>query len=380
MEGYDAIPTCPPFISDKMRFVFDSKFVAEYDAAKRLAASAADFNALRQQALQFLSSSLVELQNKVSQLLTQVGATQEALRQLQNPSPEQQTAVTAAQKALNSCGDLGNTVKKVIDEVQTPSSDAAGALAQLVSRLYEVRSKAPTCLQDLQSALTAAAMPGTIKPLLESLEPLVQAIAAVLKVTEPAMQPPLETSPLLLASARDTSVSLLTVNREENDVVSIRARVLDGNTVVSESMRHLRVRSLGFVADTGAVVLWARELTPEGHRGPFSPSAGAYAVIRYKGYRDGCTKNAKDANGGPGECLEADAGSPFFQVLAPGLGVAAVVIPRLGSGSTDLAWMATANLFGDVLQANLGMTTGGKPVWGVGIGLHRLAGIGTYFQ
>jgi hypothetical protein len=384
VEGYDLIPTGPPIISDKTRFVFDSKFVAEYEEARRLAAAATNWNAAREQALQFFSASLTRIKDTVSEFLKRLNAARDSIDGLGRPTTEQQrAAIAAALDALKSCEDLGSDVEKAIDVLKTPNSNAADALQQLVGKLYDVRSKAPICLQDLKKALEDAAMPGTIKSLLEPIQKLAQEIAAVLKVTEPAMQPLLQTSPVLLARARDTSVSLLSVKREENDVVSIRARVLDGETIVSESMRNLRVRSEGFVADAGAVVLWARELNHEGHRGPFSPSAGAYAVIRFKGFRWGCTKDAKDAqgaNGVPGECLEADAGSPFFHVLAPGLGVAAVVIPRLGSGSTDLAWMATAHLFGDVLQGNIGVTTGGTPVWGVGIGLHRIAGLGTYIQ
>ena len=380
VEGYDAIPTGPPIISDKTRFVFDSKFVAEYDAAKRLAAAAADSNSVREQALQLLTARLREIQNEVSQLITQAGTAQDEISKLGTLTPEQKSAVDFAQKAITSCGDLGTEVKKAVDVVQAPSSNAAEALQLIVGRLYEVRSTAPACLQALKAALAAPAIPNELKSILEKIEPLGQAIASVLKVTEPASQPPLETSPMMLASARDTSVSLLNVNREENDVVAIRARILAGNAVVAESTRHARIRSQGFVADTGAVVLWARELNPEGHRSPFSPSAGVYAVIRFKGARKDCSNRAASVNGVPGECLEADAGSPFFHVFAPGIGVAVVVIPKLGSGSTDVAWMATGHLFGDVLQTNIGMTTGGTPVWGIGIGLHRIAGIGTYIQ
>jgi hypothetical protein len=92
-------------------------------------------------------------------------------------------------------------------------------------------------------------------------------------------------------------------------------------------------------------------------------SPGAYAVLRYKGSR-----------------ADGESGASALHILAPGLGVAAVAIPQRDDGAAVLAWLATAQLFGDILQASVGATTDLKPVWGVGIGLHRIAGIGKYFQ
>jgi hypothetical protein len=150
--------------------------------------------------------------------------------------------------------------------------------------------------------------------------------------------------------------------RKEGDPITIRARIYNENNMAvpgAETEALLRIRSQGLVSDVGAAVLFLRGINPS--PGPFKPAAGAYAVIRFKGWRD-----------------NEEASSPFFGTLAPGMGIAVVAVTQ-SDGSTKLAWTASFQFFNDVLQVNVGVTSDGDPIWGFGLGLHKLVGLGTYF-
>jgi hypothetical protein len=368
VPGYDDLTPGSPRLIEKTRFTFDERFQEEYAAAKALARNAADWNKLRAAAEEAIRRKLTEIAAELKTLAASSAAL--ATKAETDPLPAVKNAAKDLRAAATSIQEAVTLATPALDAAVHPSPDADPAvlLAAAVNALqgsapkFEAAAKAlVAAFQQLQTAGTALAAEAG------KLANGAAQLAARALGSKIAAAPQLPTIRVKIEEARDTEISLLGTNRADGDVLTITGRVLErtGEQDVlvpgGEITTHLRVRSRGFVADTGAVVLFVRPVRHD--PGPFVPAAGAFAVYRFKGWRGG-----------------GEAHSSFWYYTAPGLGVSAVAIPRSSDGSTQLAWMGTFHLFGDVLQASIGTTTDAEPVWGVGIGLHRIAGLGKYFQ
>ncbi len=373
VPGYDDLATGPARNVEKTRFTFDERFAQEYAAAKVLAREAADWNKLRAAALEAVQRKLGELHDQLDSFAKQAKAL--ASQAEHDPRTEVQQAAAELEKAARKLGDAFQAASPALKSAIKPPAGAdpaellAGALGALQKISPAVRDAAGalvSAFNTLQKGKAAIATSAE-KLATDVAELAARALGASVAAKPPVAAPQLSGTKVKLAEARDTEISLLVTDRADGDVVTISTRVLDaapeGDTPIAggEMTRYLRVRSRGFVADTGAVVLFTRPMHHD--PGPFIPAAGAYAVFRYKGWRS-----------------DGQANSNFWYYAAPGLGVSAVAIPRSSDGATQIAWMGTFHLFGDVLQASLGTTTDAAPVWGIGIGLHRIAGLGKYFQ
>lgn len=364
LPGYDSLSPGEPRLVDKTRFVFDERFQAEYEAAKRLASAAAESNGLKQAALEAIRLRLEALASGAREAKTHAGALQRLLE-------AGKAAEDLARKVKSLVEKTSSIAGKLVPAMEAALSPQAGAdpaklLQAVVSALegaFNDTKEAYALLQQIQDGSVSLAKG------LPELAEAVQAVAKDLRLvmggavaSTVASVPALATLQVRVEDARDTELTLLQTNRAEGDVVTIRGRLIENDRVVAggEQVRYLRVRESGFVADVGAVVLFVRPVAPD--PGPFVPSAGAYAVFRYKGWR---------ADG------EARAG--FLRTVAPGLGVSLIAIPDNSRGSATVAWLGTAHLFGDILQAAFGVTPEAKAVWGFGFGLHQIAGIGKYW-
>jgi hypothetical protein len=361
LPGYDALPPGVAQPIDKTRFVFDERFEEEHAAAQKLAKSAGDWNALRKLAEEALRTQLGSLASAVE------GVEKEARKVETVLSDAKLRSEAAAAKAIaEDLLHVATAVRATLDQAANPRGDTdpalllravIGAFQAQYDEILDVTAR----IGKLASTVAEGAAGAKVS--LGALQAGAAQLAAAAMRSGVASQPELTEVRVRLAQARDTELSLIQAERQEGDVVTIQARLRDGDTVVpgGETVRHLRVRARGWVADVGGAVLFVRPISHD--PGALAASAGAYAVLRYKGSR-----------------AAGDSSANFFHVLAPGFGVSAVAVPRRQDGGTDLAWMATVHLLGDVLQASLGATTDLTPVWGVGIGLHRIAGIGKYFQ
>jgi hypothetical protein len=374
IPGYDDLKAGPARTIDKTRFTFDEQFAEEYAAAQALAREAGSWDRLRAAAIAAVQKKLTEIQAKLGTLATEVQAL--AVQAAREAAPEVKAVAAELEKAgqrLKAAHDLAAPALQAAIK-PPPGADPAALLSAVVTALQQAAPevvRAAEILEDaaprLQRASASVAASGT-RLLNQVAELATRTLGSIFVASKPAMAAPAPSATQVrLAAAHDAELSLLVADRKDGDIVKLTARVFDtgpdGEIPVpgGETTRYLRVRSRSVVADTGAVVLFTRPLTRE--PGPFVPGAGAFAVLRFKGYRD------------PGQ-----ANSNFWYYTAPGLGISAIAIPRAADGSTQLAWMGTFHLFGDVLQAALGTTTDAVPVWGFGLGLHRIAGIGKYFQ
>jgi hypothetical protein len=351
VEGYDDIVPGAATLIDKTGFKFDDKFASEYEQAKRLASAAADSNSIVDAARKLLD----EQRERLAKLAEELGTAAAAIAA--GPAADLKQAAT-------DCQAVSSAVKSAIDRA-TQATDPAVALRAFYADANDALQKGRVCSARVGAVSTQP--PPALATHWDSLKKVSAQLLGLLRPSEVAAMPTFKTHPVALGSAPDAEVSLLTVPRADGEVITVRARLLDGESVVAESSGSLTVHSRGFVADTGAAVLWVRPLSLAGAAGAFTPSAGAYAVIRFKGFR---WKS--------GDLVGTDAGSPFWQVVAPGLGVVALVVPRF-DGATEVAWMGTLHLGGDILQVAAGMTIKGEPWWGFGVGLHRIAGVGKYF-
>jgi hypothetical protein len=374
VPGYDDLKPGAATIVDKTRFTFDEEFAEEYATAQVLAREAADWDRLREAALAAVRGKLGGIQKA----LGAASADAEALAKsaASDVTPEVKAILADLQKAAADLKEAYDGAAGSLTRALNPpqGSDPAQLLADVVGALSRAAPRVQRATQTLLDLIpriqaTAAGLAASATRVADQLSELMAGpFASALVAARPAMAAPAGSSiRVRLAAARDTEVSLLTADRQDGDVVRITTRVFDtgpaGDVPVpgGETTTYLRVRARGLVADTGAVVLFARPLKHD--PGPFIPSAGAYAVFRFKGYRDAY-----------------EASSSFWYYTAPGLGVAAIAIPRSSDGATQIAWMGTFHLFGDILQASLGATTDAAPVWGIGLGLHRIAGLGKYIQ
>lgn len=375
VPGYDDLTPGQPRLVDKARFHFDKEFDDEVAAAKALAKKASDWNALIAAARDAARRRLADLERKVAEVAESAGRVakkaeadksdkvKEAVKEIAEAARTLRGAVSDASQALAAASRPGPDaepealLRGTVLVLQEVGTSARGALQQLSSALAKLKQAKAGLAQEVDALL------GTIDPLKLRFD-----IFDVGSTPNAAtLAPEVAASRVKLEEALPTEISLLTTDRQEGDVLTISVRVFDddggeGRPVPGgETTAHLRVRSRGLVADTGAVVLFTRPLKHD--PGPFVPAAGAYAVFRLKGWRSDGSANAN-----------------FLYYTAPGLGVCAVAIPRSSDGATQIAWMGTFHLFGDVLQASLGTTTDASPVWGIGLGLHRIAGLGKYFQ
>ncbi len=375
VAGYDDLTPGNPRPIEKTRFSFDERFQAEYSAAVELSRSASRLNGLKEQALSVLGRQLAVLKDAVDGLATHA---QSLLAAANAAAPAGSAlaadpAVISARDAATKCNAVSVALLPTVQAAVSPAPgvDPAQLLSATITALQTSKLQAEACLTAVTTAVSAwgalaAATKATLaalSPPLESLSKMVAIVSAGVAQSNAAAAPTLTTLAVRLSEARDTEIVLVNTSRAEGDLLTLRARVLDKDGKVvpgGETVRYLRVRARGFVADTGAAVLFARGINPD--PGPLLPSAGAFAVLRYKGWR-----GANEAN------------ANFFHVLAPGLGLVAVGIPQTEDGSTKIAWMVTGHLFGDILQGGVGVSTNLKPYWAVGIGLHRIAGLGTYF-
>lgn len=373
VPGYDDLKAGSARALDKTRFTFDEEFAEEYATAQVLAREAADWDRLREAALSAVRGRIAEIQAKLEEVARQAEALQK--QAAKEVAPEVKAIVGDLKEAADELTKARDETAKALGAALRPGSanpaqlvaDAVGALQKVAGRVERAAKILLETVPKIQGAAGTFAASAT-KLANQVAELVTGTFASVFIASKPAIAAPAPTAlRIRLAAARDTEFSLLTSDRKDGDVVKITTRVFDtgpeGDTPVvgGEHTRYLRVRSRGLVADTGAVVLFTRPL--KRNPGPFVPAAGAFAVFRFKGYR-----SADQAN------------STFWYYTAPGLGVAAIAIPRSSDGSTQIAWMGTFHLFGDILQASLGTTTDASPVWGIGIGLHRIAGFGKYFQ
>ncbi len=368
VPGYDDLSPGAPRLVQKTRFTFDESFQEEYSAAKALARHAADWNQLRAAALDAVRRKLNELHDQLRSfaadaktLVTQsesdsAAAIRAAVADLKKAADKLQKAFDVAGPALKAAAqppsgaDPAELLANAVGALQGIAPDAKAAADLLVSAFQRLDAAKASFAKDAEKLANGVAQ-----------------LASRALGSKIAATPQLATLKVTIAEARDTEISLLTTERRDGDVLTISARVLDGDgedaraIAGGEATTHLRVRSRGIVADTGAVVLFTRPIRHD--PGPFVPAAGAYAVFRFKGWRS------------PGQ-----ANSNFWSQFAPGLGVSAVAIPRSSDGATEIAWLGTFHVFGDILQASLGTTGDAAPVWGIGLGLHRIAGLGKYFQ
>ncbi len=369
VPGYDNLTPGTPHPIEKTRFVFDERFQAEYRAAVELSASATSLNGLKAQATRMLSEQLSSLRDAVMGLAAR--ELQDALSAV-GPALAADPAVVKAKAAVSACQAASTVLLPPLKEAAQPASgvDAAQLLASTVSALQNGKPQAQACLNAVSGAVTAwgalasdkRGALASLSPPLEALSRAIALVSASVAQSDAASLPTLTTLATPLHEATDTEFSLINTPRKEGDLLTVRARVLDKDGKIvpgGETLHYLRVRSRGFLTDTGAAVLFARGIRPDA--GALLPAAGAYAVIRFKGWRG-----------------DDDANSNFFHVLAPGIGVAAVGIPQAQDGSTKITWMVTGHLFGDILQAGVGVSTTMEPYWAVGLGLHRIAGLGKY--
>ncbi len=364
LPGYDNLSPGEARLVDKTRFVFDDRFQAEYEAAKRLAATAAESNGLKQAALEAIRLRLEALASGAREAKTQAEAVQRLLEAAR-------AANDLVRKVKTLVDKTSSIVAKLVPAVEAALNPQAGAdpaklLQGVVSALegaFNDTKEAYVLLQEIQDG--AASLARDLPELAEAVQAVGKDLRLVMGgavASTVASIPALATLQVRLEEARDTELALIQISRAEGDVVTIRGRVIENDRVVAggEQTRHLRVRSSGFVADVGAVVLFVRPVARD--PGPFVPSAGAYAVFRYKGWRgDGAAR------------------AGWLQIVAPGLGVSFIAIPDNSRGSATVAWLGTAHLFGDILQAGFGVTPEARPVWGFGFGLHQIAGIGKYW-
>jgi hypothetical protein len=364
LPGYDNLSPGEARIVDKTRFVFDDRFQAEYEAAKRLAATAAESNGLKQAALEAIRLRLEALASGVREVNTRSEAVQRLLEAARAGDDLVRKVKTLVDKTSSIAKKLAPPVEAALNP--QAGADPAKLLQGVVSALegaFSDAEEAYSLLQQIQDG--AASLAKDVPELAETVQAVGKDLRLVMGVAADstvASVPALATLQVRLEDARDTELALIQTSRTEGDVVAIRGRVIENDRVVAggEQVGHLRVRSSGFVADVGAAVLFVRPVAAD--PGPFVPSAGAYAVFRFKGWR------------GDGE---ARAG--WLQNVAPGLGVCFIAIPDNSRGSATAAWLGTAHLFGDILQAGFGVTPEAKPVWGFGFGLHQIAGIGKYW-
>ena len=372
VPGYDSIEPGEAHVVEKGRFVFDQSFKDEVSAAKDLATSAARTNSLKDAAEEALRKSLHHLADATKGLGDAAASLPMALDEAAKTTGVAATQFAQdARAATTTCGGVADGLKKLTTDALTPpaNEDPGVALAGLIGGLQEQGSVVGQCLAAARTAIASwAQVPATPQAALAAAKGLIDRLgdsALTLMVSaieaQPAGAPSLHVLAVSIDDAADSTISLLTANRNDGDVLEIRLRVLRTlgvQQVVApggEATRLLRVRSRGFVADTGGAVLWCRAIATGD---ALQPSATAYGVIRFKGWRSG-----------------GDADSNFFYTFAPGVGVAAVAIPTT-DGTTQLSWMLVGQLFGDILQIGYGFTPKIGQVWGVGIGLHRIAGLG----
>jgi hypothetical protein len=375
VPGYDDLAPGEARLVQKTRFRFDDEFENEFAAAKVLAAKASDWNALQAAAVDALRRRLDDVDKQMRSAADDAAAVAGKLER------DVAEAVNAAAKDVRAAAD---TIQKSVVAAEPvvratlhppPGAEPPALLAGAIQGLQDFTSSVNDALRSLDAArkklaAARATLAADVNRLVNGLSTLV----VRLRITDVAgapgaapLAPQVAAFKVKLDEARDTEISLLRADRDDGDILAVSARILDGDgdgaraITGGETTTYFRVRSRGIVADTGAVVLFTRPIRRD--PGPFVPAAGAYAVFRFKGWR-----------------AEGDANSSFWYYTAPGVGVTAVVIPRASDGTTQIAWMGTVHVFGDVLQAAVGTTTDAKPLWGIGLGLHRLAGLGKYFQ
>lgn len=378
IPGYDDLAPGDAHAIDKFHFAFDERFSAEVDAAQKLAKTGGDWNALKAAAADALKARAKATKDAAAQFAAKLRDAVDAATGSAKVGVEVAEIVKAVADAVPRCQLAIDSTTKAVQAADALGLDAdpGKVLAALVGGMQNAGGAAHDCLKLLSVALEGAKVViarGNLKDdalklvravsttVESALVPLLEIVGATEEAAVAAL-PSLQTLPVQLDVARDTEVSLLETQRQEGDLLSIRARILgpDGKLVPGgETVRYIRIRSRPVIADTGGVLLWVRGVKKD--PGPFQPSAGAYAVLRFTGSRG-----------------DNEATSGFWHTVSPGLGVAVVAIPQF-DGATHIAWMGTAQLFGDVLQVAAGVTTDGSPVWGFGLGLHRLAGIGKYF-
>ncbi len=368
LPGYDALTPGTAVFVEKTKFVFDEGFQAEVDAAQALARSSADYNELVHN---LRDQFLAQLRNTASTTGGLLDAATKLADDVRN-DPALADAVSPVQDLVTALQTLEVRINEVIATVNGSETDPAKQLANIVGGAQATVTQAQVAITAAEKAFNAVkAIPAAIGTYTPRVTALLESLKPLLRLTDGAKAGSLPevtaSTPQPVNEAQNTTLSLPRTPREEDDLVTIRAvvRKPDGTILAGyEHERILRVRARGIVFATGAALMLARCVcnAPDSQSpGNFVPSGGAYAVVRWKGFRCG-----------------GDTGSPFLHALAPGVGIAIIAIPRSEDGTTRLVYMATAQIFEDLLQIGIGVDLRGQVYWGFGIGLHKL-GLGKAF-
>lgn len=352
LPGYDDLTPGMAQRVEKTKFVFDDAVKAEVAAAEDLAKSIKNFSDVRDVALRFAQQQLEKLVATLAEAEGEA-ATLDTVR-------IDDALKTSIKQVVADVRALVAQARGLLDVFNQPKLSPIDALARVVAGIQTIEAEAHKLSQSAQK------LKNELNKKAVDIGRLVAALEHIIRLSEMIGRTPLSTElptprsiPIATASAANTSLSLLTTTRKDGDQIVIRSRIFNSEGKVvpgGEHQRVLVVETRGIVADVGASIQAVKPLL--GNE-PFAFAAGAFAVLRFTGWRN-----------------DNDADSPFFKVVAPGLGVAVMAIPTANDGSTRLAWMATLHLFSDILQVSIGVDMKLQTFWGVGFGLHRIAKLG----
>lgn len=374
VPGYDDIEGREPQLINKMKFAFDAHFDEETKLARELSSGLKDLNAAKDRLVKALLDRAVAAAKEATEQLKllEVFEKELALIPMQTGGGTPNAVkdwVDGAKGAAQACRLAAESLTKV------SGTNLRGPPVQLlklvVSDVESAASESTKCIDRLSGLPAPPAIVSVkLKDTIDALKKVVDRVLAQLPTASSrfGLENAKDVSGLKvpLFSALDPTVDLATIERERGDLITIVGRLRQGDTVLAETRRYLRVMPRGFVADVGGVVLYQQGVTfgkngaPSGS--PFTPAAGAYAAIRFTGWRYG-----------------DEAGSPLFSLLEPGVALGTVGLTR-PDGSTDAGAMMMLHLFGDVVQVGVGYTATQRVFWGVGLGLHRASGLGATLE
>lgn len=363
LPGYDTLAPGDPVLYQKNQFVFGPEFQAGTEAAENLAKAIQEGHGLQEMLKLKFKGQFDQVKAVTVMLDTAINSIQKELEKDWKPLAKD------LQEVSNKWKDFQEAIKGAQAGWPDDSKSPGDSLQLLVSAFQGVVTKGDAVVAALKTLKDDAdkarlAFPSDLASAKDELKSVLDLLGK-LGVTSNASIGDLPQALFVpVNQVRETEINLVMTPRKDGELLAIRARLIregaaPGDLPIFEQTRLLEVRVTEWSTDVGGVLHFVRVTGDP--RNSYVPAPGAYAVFRYRG------KRAENA-----------AGTGFFGVVAPGIGLATVGVP-MQDGSTKLGVMGTAHLFGDILQVSYGRTTSNDRLFSVGIGLQRMFGFGKTY-